>query len=74
LKAKEKRQAISCDSICGPHFWDIGVFDNCDTNANSYTKYFGGSYTNDTGLDGNTFFTGSRPFRVKEIEVFEITE
>jgi hypothetical protein len=27
----------------------------------------------DTGLDGQTFFTGSRNFKVKEIEVFEIT-
>jgi hypothetical protein len=30
-------------------------------------------YTNDTGLDEFTFFTGSQWFQVKEIEVFEIS-
>jgi hypothetical protein len=35
---------------------------------------FGYTYTNDTGLDGKMFFTGSKNFKVKEIEVFEITD
>jgi hypothetical protein len=35
---------------------------------------FGRSYANDTGLDGKTFFTGSWHFKVKEIEVFELTD
>jgi hypothetical protein len=39
-----------------------------------YTGGFGDVYTNDTGLDGATFFTGSRNFKVREIEVFEITD
>jgi hypothetical protein len=73
LKAETKGQAIICDSDWGPHFYDIVVSDNCNENTRSYTEYFGNSYTNDTGLDGNTFFTGSTYFQVKEIEVFEIT-
>jgi hypothetical protein len=50
----------------GPHFWDIGVSDNCNAQT--------ASYTNDTELDEKTFFTGSHKFQVKEIEVIEITE
>jgi hypothetical protein len=34
----------------------------------------GRAYTNDTGLDGKTVFTGSQCFQVREIEVFEITD
>jgi uncharacterized coiled-coil protein SlyX len=74
LKAKEKDQAIICDSSCGPHFCDIGVSGNCNQNTDSYADYFGHSYANDTGLDGQTFFTGSREFTVKEIEMFEIAD
>jgi hypothetical protein len=65
LKAEKKDE--------GPSFCDIGVSNNCNTNTNSSTEYFGTRYTNDTGLNGNTFFTGSGRFQVKEIEVFEIT-
>jgi hypothetical protein len=53
---------------------DIGVLDYCTAKACSPTYHFGESYTNDTGLDGMTFFTGSLEFQVKEIEVFEIIE
>jgi hypothetical protein len=74
LKAEEKEVAIYCDSDCGPCFCDIGVDDNCNANTNSWTSDFGNSYTNDTGLDRETFLTGSRCFQVKEIEVFEITD
>jgi hypothetical protein len=72
LKAERRDKAIFCDSFGGPHFGDIEVKDKCNANTMSLT-YFGTRYTNDTGLDGNTFFTGSRDFQVKEIEVFEIT-
>jgi hypothetical protein len=72
LKVEKKDMAILCSSDQGPRFCDICVFDNCNTNTNSGT-WLGNSYTNDTGLKGNTFFTGSEKFQVKEIEVFEIT-
>jgi hypothetical protein len=74
LKAESWEVAIWCKSDRGPQFYDIGVFDNCNANTNSWAYQFGENYTKDTGLDGNTFFTGSQGFQVKEIEVFEITE
>jgi hypothetical protein len=74
MKAEEKHQAIYCNADYGPCFCDIGVSDNCNTNSNSYTHRFGEDYTNDFGLDGTTFFTGSQYFQVKEIEVFEIKD
>jgi hypothetical protein len=81
LKAEKKESAIYCDECWGPCFCDIGVADLCHTNNKSYTwrsgiflSYrFGDTYTNNTGLDGKTFFTGSDQFQVKQIEVFEIT-
>jgi hypothetical protein len=73
LKAKQKDFAIFCNAECGPHLCDIAVCDNCDGNAASYAAGFGCNYTNNTGLDGTTFFTGSPNFKVKDIEVFEIT-
>jgi hypothetical protein len=73
LKAEKKDEAIVCDPSRGPDFCDIGVSDNCNANTNSDTS-LGGTYANDTGLDGPTFFTGLHWFTVKEIEVFEITD
>jgi hypothetical protein len=73
LKAEEKEFAIFCDSARGPCFGDMDVRDNCNANTNSFTE-LGYTCTNDTGLDGRTFFTGSMNFKVKEIEVFEITD
>jgi hypothetical protein len=73
LKAEKKDKAICCDSDYGPHFNDIYVSDNSNAKTNSCTE-LGCSYTNDTGLDGKTLFTGSKSFQVKEIEVFEITD
>jgi hypothetical protein len=81
LKAKKEGEAIGCSSTCGPVFYDIGVYDNCNATTRSwtfnfgesYTFRFGEKYTNNTGLDGKTFFTGSQHFQVKELEVFEIT-
>jgi hypothetical protein len=57
LKAEKKDEAISCASKQGPHFRDIRVSNNCNENTNSYTLDFGKWYTNDTGVDGDTFFT-----------------
>jgi hypothetical protein len=74
LRAEMKHQAIYCCSSEGPHFYDIGVGDNCNANTASRTSHFGNSYANDTGLDGRHFFTGSENFTVKEIEVFEIKD
>jgi hypothetical protein len=78
LKAEMKSRAIGCYSECGPCFGgpifgDIRVRDSCHANTDSATA-LGTAYTNDTGLDGKTVFTGSKYFQVKEIEVFEITE
>jgi hypothetical protein len=72
LKAEEKDWAIICRSERGPRFYDSRVSDNCNANADSET-WLGYSYTNDTGLNRKTFFTGSPCCQVKEIEVFEIT-
>jgi hypothetical protein len=74
LKAAQAEWAIYCDSRRGPLFGaDITVSGNCNANTGSHT-HLGAAYTNDTGLEGNKVFTGSQYFRVKEIEVFEITE
>jgi hypothetical protein len=74
LKTEKKNNAISCDYAAGPRFFDIGLCDNFNANTDSYANSFGKSYINDTGLDGETFFTGSTSFQVKEIEVFEISD
>jgi hypothetical protein len=73
LKAEEKWRAICCDSTWGPRFGGIGVSNSCTADDFSWTD-LRNIYTNDTGLDEDTVFTGSWHFRVKEIEVFEITE
>jgi hypothetical protein len=77
LKGGWKPWGVSCDSERGPVFgggWscEIIVSDNCSTNNDSFSS-IGHSYTNDTGLNGNIVFTGSRNFKVTEIEVFKIT-
>jgi hypothetical protein len=74
LSAERDHYAIQRWSRCGPTFFDIGVSDKCNTSTDSYAGYFGQYYTNDTGLEDMTFFTGSQQFQVKEIEVFEITD
>jgi hypothetical protein len=68
-----KHRAIGCDSQQGPCFYGIGVSDNCNANTGSFTN-LGLAYTNDTGLADTKFFTGSGCFKVKEIEVIEVTE
>jgi hypothetical protein len=74
LKAEEKNYAaIYCHSNYGSCFGiDIFVLDDCNANTDSSTR-LGDHYINDTGRNGDKFFTGSRKFQVKEIEVFEIT-
>jgi hypothetical protein len=70
LKAEKKDRSVFHWSEYGPAFYDIRVFGNCNTETKCFT-YLGTTYTNDTGLDGKTVFTGSLYFQVKEIEVFE---
>jgi hypothetical protein len=74
LKEEKKEEAIACDSEHGPYFGDIIVTDNCNANADSSTSTFGDCYTDDTGLaHEGSFFTGHSKFKVREIEVFEIS-
>jgi hypothetical protein len=70
----QRHDAITVDTNRGPDFHDISVCDDCNVNTRSCTSPFGNTYTNDTGLDRKTFFTGSESFQVKEIETFNITE
>jgi hypothetical protein len=68
------KNAIYCNSSCGPCFsghCDLSVQYNCNTSTNNSTN-LGGSYVNDTGIDGKLVFTGEHNFTVKEIEVFTI--
>jgi hypothetical protein len=74
LRGERKYRAIWCGAWWGPHFDDIIVADNCNACSGSDTHWFGLTYTNDTGLEGYTFFTGSKTFKVREIEVFEIAD
>jgi hypothetical protein len=78
LKAEKKQCAINCWSLRGPALGygppDLSIAGNCNANTDGDTKGFGQTYTNDTGLDGKTLFTGSVKFTVREIEVFEITD
>jgi hypothetical protein len=77
LKPDWKQYAIYCDGEQGPVFGveaDITVRRPCDTEFVSYTEYFGNTYVNDTGQEGNDFLTGSSHFRVNEIEVFELID
>jgi hypothetical protein len=69
------RNAIYCHSSRGPVFAgnnDLGVRDNCNIANDNHTN-LGGSYVNDTGIDGKLVLTGDHHFTVKEIEVFTIT-
>jgi hypothetical protein len=76
LKEEEKGRAINCFPWRGPgfgHGCDLFVSHNCNSNSDS-VSLLGQTYTNDTNLDGRIFFTGSHNFRVKEIEVFELSD
>jgi hypothetical protein len=68
--------AIYCKSSYGPVFGngcDIWVSDNSNTNPTSGSN-FGTAYVNDTGVNGDGFFTSESQFKVKEIEVFTIED
>jgi hypothetical protein len=69
-------KAIFCDAALGPTFGgcpaDLCVANQADTNANSFTSGFGSVYANDSGIDGETVFTGGSHFATREIEVFEV--
>jgi hypothetical protein len=74
LKPENRDFAIECYSDYGPYFGsgaDICVSDKCNVNADIYSS-FGYTYKNDSGVEGEKLFAGSRNFEVKEIEVFEI--
>jgi hypothetical protein len=73
-KWREIYFAAEIGSCFGSGKCGICVSDNCNANTNSYSYGFGRTYANDTGLNGRTFLSGSEKFRVKEIEVFEITD
>jgi hypothetical protein len=53
---------------------DLTISNQCNANQTNHTQNFGRIYAFGTGLDGETFFTGSKNFQVKEIEVFELTD
>jgi hypothetical protein len=72
LMVQNKVFAICCDSSFGPVFGGMGVRGNCNAKTRSWTC-LSTTHTNDTGPKGNTVFTGSYNFQVREIEVFEIT-
>jgi hypothetical protein len=73
LITERKQRAIFGSSSSGPHLRGFDIHHNCNANTKSGT-YIGYTDTNDTGLDGNIVFTGSKWFKVREIEVFEITD
>jgi hypothetical protein len=73
LQAAKQKEAVSCSASHCPDFNDIRVFSDADQKSGSSTMNFGCCYTNDTGQNRNSFFTGGLYFRLKEIEVFEIT-
>jgi hypothetical protein len=81
FRLKSKSHAICCCCYISSSFpgfafgggHDMGVCRHCNTEAQSYTN-FGISYDNNTGVAGQSFFTGSRNFTVQEIEVVEINK
>jgi hypothetical protein len=81
LNPNKKSKAIRCDPRTGPSFgelWELEIANNCHANRRNRCGGFGSAYINDTGCGGspiwNRFLAGSWKFRVREIEVFEITD
>jgi hypothetical protein len=73
MNAERRQFAIVCDSSWGPFFGTgFCVCDNANSNSQTYPT--ASVQTNDTGLDGTTFFTGSANFTVREIKVFKISD
>jgi hypothetical protein len=71
---RDRSCAVTFRSSRGPAFGrgDLFLGGNCSTNIHKNTAALGNAYANDTGLDGRTLLTGTKAFRVKEVEVFEI--
>lgn len=66
-------RAIYCNNGYGPTFGgnhDIVCYNNANS-ASNYT-HLGGNYSNTTGLDGQTFFTGKYNYTAKDIEVYQV--
>jgi hypothetical protein len=81
MKPEQKLYAMCCHStgclVWIGHYGAIGILPDCNSNSKSHNDGFGhssSSFVNDTGLDGKTLFTGKSNFRVKELEIFELTE
>lgn len=78
MNAERKNRAIYCNHAHSAHFDDIGLSGNCTEDTESCADSFGATYTNDTEFGGDpfrsTFFTDSEHFKVKEVEVFKITD
>jgi hypothetical protein len=82
LKSASARCAIACrgffrDGWSGMFAFgaghDVAVCEDCDTKAESKTTV-GNTYANATGVGGMLLLAGSYNFRVREIEVFEISD
>jgi hypothetical protein len=74
LKPEMKHKAVQCCDppyylVSGDYELQVSFDESCEGSV-----YIRNVYENDTGLEGNKVFTGSRDFDVEEIEVFEITE
>jgi hypothetical protein len=54
----------------------IGLMPDCNAYSTSHNRGFGPgrTFVNDSGHEGNTFFTGSETYTVKEVEIFEFFE
>jgi hypothetical protein len=73
IKEERKENAIYCSADRGPHIGNTYVCNECNVRPDSYSCGFGDVFRNTTDLDGKTFLTGWTHFRVKELEVFELT-
>jgi hypothetical protein len=74
FKQQKEAYAIYDNSSYGPVFGnghDLYVYGQWQSPSNCFSN-LGGSYTNDTGFEGNQVLTGAQCFTVKDIEVFEV--
>jgi hypothetical protein len=74
LRADKKQFAMICAESLGPGFGNCFVISNESNVAKVLMADFGEVYTNDTGMEGKTLFTGADTFIVNKIEVFEIID
>jgi Ca2+-binding EF-hand superfamily protein len=71
---KQQANALYDHGGYGPGFGngvDLVIANQSNSTTGSYSA-LGTGYNNDTGIAGNTVFTGAQNFTVKEIEVFEV--